>query len=81
MLPQMLRRLKETQMAMAIRQLLAGRTHTSRMMSGYCPGCGLYHYSPASRVSCERLQATTTPEDEMDAWRALKDEVAREQRR
>lgn len=66
---------------MTSNQILAGRTHTARMLLGHCSTCGLIHPPLDSAAACERYRSATVLEDEMSAWRSLKAAVAEQSQR
>jgi hypothetical protein len=49
-----------------------GRSHTSQLLLGYCPICGLIHPTLRTSDACRRFVAAVSPEEESRAWRALK---------
>ena len=53
-------------------QIYAGRTHTARILLGYCATCGLIHPPLDTAAACERYRSAASPEDELSAWRSLK---------
>ena len=65
---------------MAAAEIRVGNGTDAGRMMGYCPDCGLHHGSPAARASCAVLASAATPEEELTAWRALKELVALEGR-
>jgi hypothetical protein len=53
-------------------QIQVGRSHTSQLLSGYCPICGLIHPTLRTNDACRRFVAAVSPQEESRAWRALK---------
>ena len=62
-------------------QILAGRTHTARMLLGQCSTCGLIHPPLDSGDACERYRSATALKDELSAWRSLKAAVREQSQR
>ena len=53
-------------------QIQVGHSHTSQLLLGYCPICGLIHTTLRTDDACRRFVAAVSPEEESLAWRALK---------
>lgn len=60
---------------MGFAQIEVGRTHTSRILLGYCSLCDLRHPALMTNDACELFRVAASPEDESIAWLALKTAV------
>lgn len=61
---------------MAFTEIRVGQTHTSRMLLGCCPICGMGHPRLSNTDACVQFRQAVGPNAELSAWQALKAAVA-----